>query len=238
MQRKMTLYRLFPLLITSFLMVSLNAYAGSISGGVDDAGVIARTQRDGASGFHIIDLDSKISGDGRITSWSIWAESYMSWIPGIVNTEQRQVGLIIFRDTGSGYLVVGESPLETISSGASAWNRKYTFTDLGTGIEVKRGDYLGIYYPFQGSDISGPYNNPGGVIAFDSVALDAGGHNVRFRYPWGSAQPPELVVGALVPYNWFNAGPEVEGGLGRIFSLNVSGVANLTTAPNALLLLE
>jgi hypothetical protein len=235
MHRKMSLYRLFPLLITSFLMVSLNAYAGSISGGVDDAGIIARTQRDGASGFHIIDLDSKISGDGRITSWSIWAESYMSWIPDTVNTAQRQLGLIIFRDTGSGYLVVGESPLETIPSGALAWNKKYTFTNLGAGIQVKKGDYLGIYYPFQGSDIWGPYDNPGGVIAFDNVAIGAGGHNVRFRSPWGSQQPPELAVGALIPYDWFNIGPEVEGA-GRILSFNVTGVANVSTAPNTLLL--
>ncbi len=235
MNRKLTRHLIFSLLVTSFLVVSLNAYAGTISGGVDDADIIDRHYRDGASGIHFIDVDSQISGDGIITSWSIWAQSYMPWAPDPTNTDQRQVGLLIFRNNGSGWTVVGKSPLATIPSGASAWDRKYTFS---ASIWVKQGDRLGFFYPFQGSDINDPNPTiPGGVIAF-TLAEVGGGHNVRYHVPWGSAQPTELNVGDSVPYDWFQGGPEGEGDRGRIYSLNVHGVTNMTIVPNALLLLE
>ena len=101
-------------------------------------------------------------------------------------------------------MVVGESPLETILT----WDKKYTFNDLGSGIQVKSGDYLGWYYPPQG----GGDPNPGGVIAFD---LATGTHNVIFNTDWGAQ--PELSVGASEPYTSFTAQP-------RTYSINVSGV--------------
>lgn len=214
------------------LLVTLNVYASTISGGVPDSGLIPRDYRDGASGIHFIDLGSPISGDGWITSWSIYAQSHGPWMD---NTDSRKVGLIIFRDNGSGYTVVGVSPLETIPSGALAWDKKYTFTDLGPGIHVKAGDYLGWYYPFQGSDYGPGPTNPGGVIAFAKVA--GGGHNVLWHDPWGSTQNTELGVGP-VPDNFFNAS---EPGIGRIYSINVSGSTNpkvAATGPYLLLLLD
>ncbi|MFA5112361.1 MAG: hypothetical protein WC443_13200 [Desulfobaccales bacterium] len=238
--------RVLTAIATAILLsVSLNAYADTISGGVPDSDLTARQLRDGASGIHFIDLDSFISGSGWITSWSIFAQS--SIVPDwVANFESRQVGLMIYRNNGSGYTVVGESPLETIPAGASAWDRIYTFSDLGTGIQVQQGDLLGWYYPFQGAD-SGPNpggypyypndTNPGGVIAFDKILVSQDGHNVRWKGLWGSQQPPELAVGDSVAYSWFDSGPESEGGLGRIYSLNVSGSTNPVPVPPSLLLL-
>jgi hypothetical protein len=235
MSKKLLLPLLFPLLLSSLLLVGMDAQAGTISGGVPDSEIIARDLRDGASGVHFIDVDSQISGDGVITSWSIWAQSTgpASW-GSPQNFDPRQVGLIIFRDNGSGYTVVGKSPLETIPSGAAAWDRKYTFS---AHIPVRQGDRLGFFYPFQGSDIGGPYTNPGGVISFQGADTAHGGHNWRRHEPWGSAQATELDPGDSVAYAWFNTGYEVEG-TRRIMSINVHGVANATSAPNILLLLE
>jgi hypothetical protein len=194
------------------LLVTLNAYATTISAGVPDSGIISREFRDGAGGINFIDLSSPISGDGWITSWSIFAQSHGPWVD---NTEPRQVGLVIFRNTGTGYMVVGESSLETIST----WDRKYTFNDLGSGIQVKSGDYLGWYYPVQGDGT----NNPGGVIAFD---LAGGTHNVLFNTDWGSQ--PKLAVGDSAPYTAFTLQL-------RTYSINVSGTA--VPVPASLLLL-
>jgi len=227
------------------LLVGVNAYADTISGGVPDSGLTVRQLRDGASGIHFIDLNSPISGNGWITSWSIFAQSsiVLDWV---ANFESRQVGLMIYRNNGSSYTVVGESPLETIPAGALAWDRIYTFSDLGTGIHVQQGDLLGWYYPFQAAD-SGPNpgnypyypndTNPGGVIAFDKILVSSGGHDVRWHGLWGSQQPPELAVDASVDSSFFDSGPESEGGLGRIYSINVSGSTNPVPVPPSALLL-
>lgn len=224
--------RFFLALAMAFLLIgSFNADAAPIGAGVPDAGLTARQTRDGASGIHFMDLDSPVSGSGWITSWSIYAQQS---VPGWWNnSDARQVALLFFRDIGSGYEVVGKSPLETIPSGS--WDQNYTFT-LATAIPVQAGDYLGFYYPFQGSDISQIGQTPGGVIAFDWVATSSGGHNVRWHHPWGLAQPV-LNVGDSVADGWFDSGPESEGNMGRIYSINASGTTTLTPIPSGLMLL-
>lgn len=221
---------LLALAMAILLLGSFNASAAPISAGVPDSGITARYNRDGASGIHFIDLDSPVSGSGRITSWSIYAQMA---IPGWSdNTDSRQVGLLFYRDTGSGYTVVGKSPLETIPSGG--WDKKYKFTNLGSGIQVKKGDYLGFFYPFQVTYIYvyPAESIPGGVIAFDFVPIDAGGHNVRWHEPWGSSQNTELNVGDSVDYSWFY---DLKFPNGRIYSINACGT--LAPIPGAVLLL-
>lgn len=224
---------LLVLIVVVLLGGALDSSANSITVGVPDAGLIARDTRDGASGITFIDLDSKVSGNGWITSWSIYAQQY---IPGWSdNSDARQVALYFFRDTGSNYQVVGKSPLETIPAGG--WDKKYSF-NLASPIPVQAGDYLAFYYPFQGTDI---YNYPsqsipGGVIAFSRDYTSSGGHNVRWHNPWGSTQAA-LNVGDSVLHGWFNSGPESESDQGRIYSINASGTTTLTPIPSAALLL-
>ena len=150
------IYYLTGLVVAILLTLSLNASAALISGGVSDADIKARTQLDGAYGINFIDLVNPITGDGWLTSWSIYAGG------------TGEVKLIIFRANGPNYDVVGTSPFETISAAG-----KYTFTDLGSsGMAVKAGDYLGWYYPV---------TNSAGVISFDY-----GADNVAWVEPWGS----------------------------------------------------
>lgn len=126
--------------LTGNLMFSQNASAALIHGGVSDAEITSRGTTDGAVNATYIDLSSPIDGDGWITSWSIYAQ-LVSPHPDIA----RQLKLIIFRAKGVNYDVVGKSPLETIPQGG--YNQKYTFTDLGSGIAVKAGDFIGWYDP-------------------------------------------------------------------------------------------
>ncbi len=183
------------------LLVTPNAHATFIMAGVPASGLTSRGLVDGAGGIDFIDLSSPINSNGMITSWSIYAQ--ITGGPWGVNTSPLGVQLVIFRSIGGNYTVVGESPTETIST----WNGKYTF-DLVSGIQVQAGDYLGWYYPPQGS--LGSLN--GGVIAYD---YPTPGNNVLFTTAWGSA--PELSVGDVL-----SAGTLTE--QDRLYSINVSGV--------------
>lgn len=183
---------IMALAVAFLLMTNLNAWASSIHGGVSDADLMDRPEIDGASGINFIDLSNPINGDGLITSWSIYAKGN--------DDDAKMVGLIIFRSNGTDYDVVGKSPLETITMGG--WNQRHTFTDLGGGISVKAGDYLGWYYP--------PQN--GGVIAFSNEGDDV--HWVEPYYP-AEGQPE-----ATTPWMY-------NSGRARTYSINVSG----TTAP-------
>jgi len=128
--------------VAILLLLSLNASAALISGGVSDAGLIDRGGYDVGAGVNFINLSSPINGDGWLTSWSIYAQHTGS------------VKLIIFRSNGTDYDVVGKSPLETITTLG-----KQTFTDLGSsGMAVKLGDYLGWYNP----SLYGPISMNGG----------------------------------------------------------------------------
>lgn len=198
---------------------SAKAQAGPISGGVSDAELRARATRDGASGVNFINLSRTINGDGWITSFSIYAQSYThGWQS---NSYARKLALLIFRAHGPNFDLVGSGPMQTIPSGG--WDRKYTFTI--PAIQVKKGDFIGWYYPDQGSICNGigfcNTSNPGGVIAYDWVS--GGGDDVRYTAPWGNQ--PELM--GSVSQNAFASLLQVEGA-GRIYSINVSG---MTEAP-------
>jgi hypothetical protein len=182
------------------LLVTPNAHATFIMAGVPDSGLISRGLVDGAGGIDFIELSSPINSNGLITSWSIYAQNTGG--PWGVNTSPLGVQLVIFQSIGGNYTVVGESPMETIST----WNQKYTF-DLVSGIQVKSGDYLGWYYPPQG--ILNSVN--GGVIAYDSTS----GNTVQFTTAWGSA--PELSVGDVLLASTLTEQT-------RLYSINVSGV--------------
>jgi len=144
--KKKIFFSISVLVLAACLMISLNVSAGTITGGVSDAGLTDRWSRDGASAINFIDLSSTISGNGWITSFSIYAQSHAEGWEN--NTDARQVSLIIFRNDGNYYDVVGTSPLETVP--ANGWDQKYTF-DLSNPIPVQTGDYIGWYYPLQGS---------------------------------------------------------------------------------------
>ena len=208
------LFGISALVVVTCLMVSLNASAGTITGGASDAQLTSRTLRDGASGINFVDFSSTISGNGWITSFSVFAQSWLdqSVAPGwdTNNYDARQLALFILRDTGSNYQVVGTSPLETIPAGQTNWDKVYTFALPGNGIPVQKNDYIGWYYPFQGAAFQGP-GVPGGVIAFS-----AGGHSVYWApTTWG--QGVAEVSGSL-PYGYFQGYDN-----GRTYSINVQG---------------
>ncbi len=183
------------------LLITPNAHATFIMAGVPDSGLSTRAYVDGAGGIDFIDTSSPINSNGLITSWSIYAQNTGG--PWTANTSSLGVQLVIFRSIGGNYTVVGESPMESIST----WNEKYTF-DLVSGIQVQSGDYMGWYYPPQG--ISGSLN--GGVIAYD---YPTPGNTVQFTTAWGSA--PELSVGDVLPASTLTTQD-------RLYSINVSGV--------------
>ena len=211
------------LFIACFL-TSFNVSASTISGGVDNSQLISRTTRDGASGINFIDLSRTISGNGWVTSFSVYAESYTGSGWGY-NTDPRSLALIIFRTDGSNYDVVGTSPLETVQT--NQWNSIVTFALPGSGIQVQKGDYLGWYYPYQGSGAfnSTDYSNAGGVIAFNW-----GGDNVHWINNWGPAQPEATGSIAASAFSGYDGG--------RTYSINVSGttVAPVPVPPAFLLL--
>jgi hypothetical protein len=226
---------LAALALTVSLALGVSAYADVI-GGVPDGGIIERALRDGASGINFIDLDNsrRISRDDLILTWSIFAQAYCEGWWASPNYEARKLGLVIYRDIGSGYQVVGKSSLETIPAGVSNWDKIYNF-NLGAGIQVQTGDYLGWYYPWQGSLYYGandPGNIPGGVIAFSRIAGGAGLNDVRYR-GWGPGET-ELTVGQTVADNEFNILYLAENA-GRIYSINVS--TNAIPLPGAVWLL-
>ncbi len=216
------------LAVISCLLVSVGVNAATISGGVVNSDLISRDMRDGAQGINFIDLGRPITGSGWITSWSIYAQqnSAAGWQ---ANTESRQVGLIIFQANGAAYDVVGYSPLETI--GTNGWNQVHVFADLGTGIHVNAGDFIGWYYPNQGSFDA---QNPGGVIGF-SWTPGSKGDDIRWNTPWGNSVnapfnvPQSEYTGTGYTFNsGYNLGAYGDGSNGRIYSINVSGT---TQAP-------
>jgi hypothetical protein len=178
-----------------------------ITGGVDNNEIISRSLRDGASGINFIDLNSTISSDGWITSFSIWPESNAAtWG---TNTDSKQLSLIIYRNNGDYFDVVGKSPIETVAT--TQWDQKLVFHLPGNGIQVKKGDIIGWYYPPQGITPG----DPGGVIAADNIAIGSGGHDVRWLSPWGYQTEAS---GSILKTDF-------SGQDGRIYSINVSGVS-------------
>ncbi|MDP6346664.1 MAG: hypothetical protein QF491_24245, partial [Alphaproteobacteria bacterium] len=124
----MTFHRTRAVLVALALLVQpVPALASTILGGND---VIARPYLDGADGVLFFDLNGRISGNGEIDSWSIYA-----------NATGGEVKLLIYRDNGANWDFVGESGLEAVNSlGVN------TFA-LASPITVETDDIIAWWYP-------------------------------------------------------------------------------------------
>jgi len=115
--------------------------------------VIDREFADTARDIYLVDTNNSVNVNGNLTSWQIWAK----------NTLPAQ--LVIYRRNGTSWSVVGKSDLKTPVVGANSFN-------LPTPIKVQAGDFVGLYYPQQGSvaftlngrDNLGPGNFTGSVL--------------------------------------------------------------------------
>ncbi|NPV04897.1 MAG: hypothetical protein HPY67_09215 [Syntrophaceae bacterium] len=192
---------------------AVTAGAALIMGGQDPLSQNPET-RDGASGIIFVDLTSRVSADGTLTGWNIYAKQYYKLEPSQPDSSARNVQLVIFRQSGSDYIVVGMSPMETVSQ----WDRFYHFNL--PGIAVQKNDIIGWYYPkiAQGDN----YYPPGGVIGYSD-----GGNNTHWYWPAEGAVPPGI-GGTLALSLFSDGGP-------RTYSINVEG--NPVPIPGALWLL-
>ncbi len=109
---------------------------------------INRPALDSYGNFSIIDKNSPIAASGLVDSWEIYA------------AKTTPVRLLIFRQTGSSYELIAESPLVTPSAtGVSSFS-------LASPIPVQAGDLLGYYTQSTGAV---PYSGGGtGGIVYSS----------------------------------------------------------------------
>ncbi|MBG0749194.1 MAG: lamin tail domain-containing protein [Planktothrix agardhii KL2] len=87
---------------------------------------------DSRTNFYIVDTNNPININGDLNAWEIWADTTAS------------VQLIIYRKEAGSWSVVGKSDLKTPVVGLNQFT-------ISTPITVKKGDYIGIYYPGAGS---------------------------------------------------------------------------------------
>ena len=132
------------------LIAGYGTVEGAIAGGNDPSD--RASGPDTQAAFSILDRNSPISGDGVLTSWTIFAREIA------VDPDQAQVKLKIYRDTGSDFQVVGESAFVTPDLIAGA----QTFA-LATPIPVLAGDFVGMRVDAQGIV---PYEVPAGCTEF------------------------------------------------------------------------
>jgi hypothetical protein len=104
---------------------------------------IDRMYPDGWDHFYIVDMNVPFNFDGRATNWEIWAD------------RTTPVQLYIYRNTGGTWSVVGSSGIVTPSLGHNSFT-------LSPAIQVRAGDYVGLYYPGWG----------GGSVSFDYYDYD------------------------------------------------------------------
>ncbi len=105
--------------------------------------------------FHIIDLGKPFNAGGILKRWEI-----------IANNENL-VQLVIYRREGDKFIVVGRSEIETPQEGYNQFELRNKL------IDVKAGDFVGMYYPDQ-SSVSYSEDNNGTTLLTNS---DAGGSN-------------------------------------------------------------
>ncbi|MGM3305053.1 hypothetical protein ACSQ6I_03550 [Anabaena sp. WFMT] len=104
--------------------------------------VIDRQFADTARDIYSVDTNNSVNVNADLTSWQIWAKNTLP------------VQLIMYRRNGTSWSVVGKSDLKTPVVGANSFT-------LPTPIQVKAGDFVGLYYPKQGSvafTLNGPDN--------------------------------------------------------------------------------
>ncbi len=107
---------------------------------------------DTASNLTMVDTAHPMPNPGQLTKWEFWVGNVAGG---------RQIQLVIYRQTGTAWSLVGSSKLEISKVGLNE-------CALDTPIDVKKGDFIGWYYPGRG------------VISFDY-----GGGQVL----WGTGSP-------------------------------------------------
>ncbi len=154
--------------------------------------VIPRPAVDGATSIIFFDLNSPISTNGAITSWSIFASSQQSG--------EGKLKLKIFRDIGATWQFVGESPLETVAT----WGAVNTFL-LPVSMPVQAGDIVAWWYP-------------GGTVP--SVTYSGSGQTMN-NGDWGSNPDVDItydVPDLLANRSWGGHGWDVNS---RMYSIQV-----------------
>jgi len=109
--------------------------------------IVERPEVDTASNFYLIDTNHPLNADGMLDQWEIFAKATAS--PAAIPPPVR---LVIYRQKGDRFFVVGKSKGETPNPG-------YNLFKLRPKIKVKAGDFVGAYYPNTGS-ISFSYDPP------------------------------------------------------------------------------
>lgn len=121
--------------------------------------VIDRTYADGENNFYLVDTNNSVNVNGNLTSWQIWAKNTLP------------VQLVMYRRNGTSWSVVGKSDIKTPVVGANSFT-------LPEPIQVKAGDFVGLYHPKQGSvayTLNGPdsFPNLSGKVLFTYAGANA-----------------------------------------------------------------
>ncbi|MEI2770809.1 MAG: hypothetical protein V9G98_08785 [Candidatus Competibacter sp.] len=104
------------------------------------------------SNFYMVDTNHPLNADGSVDQWEIFAGA------------QTPVQLVIFRQRGGQFFVVGKSSVvEPTTTG-------YNLFELNPKLKVKAGDFVGAYFPDTGSIVFNddpPYPPPSTFSAGD-----------------------------------------------------------------------
>jgi len=116
---------LSPIVIPPIVMPEIKPEVKPIQGGND---VIERANVDTRRNFYLVDTNAPINQDGELKNWEIWAKN------------SSNVQLIIFRKGETSWSIVGKSDEKTPNLGKNSFS-------LSSPIKVKKGDFVGLYYP-------------------------------------------------------------------------------------------
>jgi hypothetical protein len=95
--------------------------------------IVDRQLADSFQNFHTVDTNHPFNANGRLTHWEIFAKN------------ANPVQLVIYRQEGGVFSVVGRSRVETPQVG-------YNLFELGhVRIRVQAGDFVGVYHPSAGA---------------------------------------------------------------------------------------
>ncbi len=116
---------LSPIVMPPIVMPEIKPEVKPIQGGND---VIERANVDTRRNFYLVDTNAPINQDGELKNWEIWAKN------------SSNVQLIIFRKGETSWSIVGKSDEKTPNLGKNSFS-------LSSPIKVKKGDFVGLYYP-------------------------------------------------------------------------------------------
>jgi hypothetical protein len=95
--------------------------------------IVNRPVVDSAENFYLVDTNHPLNADGKLDQWEIFAG------------RDSPVQLVIYRQYGEGFIVVGTSDVEYPEP------EEYNLFELDPKIKVKAGDFVGAYFPETGS---------------------------------------------------------------------------------------